>query len=504
MNGGHLQPTSAPPEDLLPVLRKRVELLEDEVALLRRKLMSARRELAFLQGSDQQLALEALLCELRALEAKRVEQELALVEAEEQSSPQPSEDSKPPRRGHGPKPQPQLPVVEQIHELDPAQRQCKVCGGDLVSMGEQFESFEEVTVLERQYVLTVHKRRKYRCRCNSCVETAPSPLRLIPGGRYSLDFAIHVAENKYLDHLPLERQSRLMERRGLEVGSQTLWNQIEALASVAEPTYRALGQRVLEAPVLHADETRWPRLDGSGLSPWTIWTRSTPEIAHYTILGSKSAKVARRLFKGFEGIAVVDGFAVYEVLARDGPGFRLANCWAHVLRKFRDLEGNFPRASHQILHLIGKLYEIESLVPGPFPGDESAQRLRLTLREEKSQAILKEIRAWAETTAGLPRSELGKAVRYLLKRWSALTVFVTNPLVPLDNNAAERALRGPVVGRKNHYGSKSKRGTQVAAIFYTLLETAKLRGLDPALYLKTVAHRALEQPGTVTLPENLG
>jgi transposase len=95
---------------------------------------------------------------------------------------------------------------------------------------------------------------------------------------------------------------------------------------------------------------------------------------------------------------------------------------------------------------------------------------------------------------------MGKAVKYMLKRWEALTFFVDNPQVPLDNNAAERSLRGPVVGRKNHYGSKSRRGTEVAAVFYTLLETAKLCGIQPTHYLTTVAERALREPGTVTLP----
>ncbi len=265
----------------------------------------------------------------------------------------------------------------------------------------------------------------------------------------------------------------------------------------------------LAAPVLHADETRWPLRNGSAKSPWMVWNRSTPEIAHYKILSSKSAKAARGLFSGFDGIIVVDGYAVYEKLrrenseARAGPQMKLANCWAHALRKFRDIEDNFPTACRRILKLIGQLYKVEKQVPGPFPGDEAAQRLRLRLRQEESKPLLQKIRTWAETEVGLPRSELRKAVRYMLKRWPALTRFVDDPQIPLDNNAAERALRGPVVGRKNHYGSKSKRGTQVAAILYTLLETAKLCGVEPAFYLRTVAERALRKPGTVTLPHDL-
>jgi transposase len=104
---------------------------------------------------------------------------------------------------------------------------------------------------------------------------------------------------------------------------------------------------------------------------------------------------------------------------------------------------------------------------------------------------------------GLPRSDFGKAVRYMLERWAGLTRFLDDPHIPLDNNAAERALRGPVVGRKNHYGSRSLRGTEVAAVFYTLCETARLVGVDPHAYLRRAVYAVLEQPGTVTYPEAL-
>ena len=513
MDSISFQPTSGTPKNPIPLLQQRIDLLEGEVRTLHDKLLAARRELALLQGKDPQLALDELLAELKRLEKLRLEREreLAAAEApEKDASDAPATESKPKeRQGHGPRQQPRLPVKEEVHELPADQRECKVCGGEVVPMGEQFEEYEEITVLERKYFKKVIKCRKYRCSCNSCVETAPGPLRLIPGGRYSLDFAVDIAVSKYLDHMPLERQVRMMARQGLEVTSQTLWDQIDALAWVVDPSCEALGRLVLEAAVLHADETRWPLLNGRAKSPWMVWSRSTPEIAHYKILSSKSAKAARGLFSSFEGIVVVDGYAVYEKLkqeqaeARAGPQMKLANCWAHALRKFRDIEENFPAACQRILKLIGQLYKIERQVPGPFPGNDAAQRLRLRLRQEESKPLLKKIRTWAETEVGLPRSELGKAVRYMLKRWPALTRFVDDPRIPLDNNAAERALRGPVVGRKNHYGSKSKRGTQVAAIFYTLLETAKLSGVEPAFYLRKVAERALRNPGTVTLPQDL-
>jgi hypothetical protein len=120
--------------------------------------------------------------------------------------------------------------------------------------------------------------------------------------------------------------------------------------------------------------------------------------------------------------------------------------------RFKGKSSPYPVSSNaEIRALIGELYAIERLVPGPFPGHASAQRLRQQLRKERSRPIFVRIWQWATVQAGLPRSDFGKAVRYRLKRWAGLTRFVEDPRIPLDNNAAERALRGPVVGRKNHW-----------------------------------------------------
>ncbi len=247
-------------------------------------------------------------------------------------------------------------------------------------------------------------------------------------------------------------------------------------------------------------------------SAGTVWGVSSPDIAYYRMLPTKSTEDGQKVLGTYSGIAVVDGYAVYEVLARAGPDgyaaragpqFRLAHCWAHVKRKFDEASEHYPQACSEVLRLIGELYEVEREVPGPFPGDEKAQKLRLRLRKQRSQRILKAIRQWGESQRGLPRSDFGKAVRYMLERWETLTLFAENPLVWLDNNHAERALRGPVVGRKNHYGSRSKRGTDVAALFYTLCETAKLQNVDPRAYMLEAAYAAINQPGTVLLPDAL-
>ncbi|HWO91620.1 MAG TPA: IS66 family transposase [Methylomirabilota bacterium] len=461
---------------------------------------------------DRVRRLTAELARLRGV--PNVEQlEFALLQELQQAreqvfrSNEPPTTAAPPRRprhpGHGPRPQPALPIVDIRHELPPDQRACPACGGELTEMAGQAETSERVTTVKLTYQVEHHVRQKYRCGCNGAVVTAPAPPTLIPGGRDAPEFAVGVAVAKYADHLPLERQVRMMARDGLIVDSQTLWDQLNAMARHLEPTYEGLGRRALEAPVINVDETRWAILGSAKAAAGTVWTVRAPTVAFYRILSGKSAEEGRQVLAGYRGTVVADGYAVYDVLARDGPGFMLAHCWAHAKRKYDEVAEHWPSACAEIGALIGELYAIERLVPGPFPGDAAAQALRQQLRQERSKPLVDRIWHWATVQVGLPRSDFGKAVRYMLERWAGLTRFVDDPRVPLDNNAAERALRGPVVGRKNHYGSRSLRGTQVAALFYTLCETAKLAGVDPNVYLLRTLHTAIAQPGAITFPEAL-
>src|SRR6185436_13701316 len=175
------------------------------------------------------------------------------------------------------------------------------------------------------------------------------------------------------------------------------------------------------------------------------------------------------------GVIVCDAAKTHEAGARDGPGITLAGCWAHVLRKFEEAEPDHPEAA-LALRWIGQLYEIDE-----HAGDDKGRRAEL--RRTESVAVLEQLKSWLWGQALLKTLSIGKAAAYTIANWERLTQFTQNPRVPLDNNATERAIRGPVVGRKNHYGSKSRRGTEVAATLYTVLETAKLHGVDPAKYL---------------------
>jgi transposase len=313
-----------------------------------------------------------------------------------------------------------------------------------------------------------------------------------------------VAASKYLDHLPLERQSRIMQREGLEVGSQTLWDQLDALAGHVEPTYRELSRRALASPLVHVDETHWQLMAKSERKKYWAWCVTSPDTAYYRIFDNRAKGSAEQLLSGYRGTVMADGYGAYGALARAGPGFTLAHCWAHARRKFVEIESHYPRQAREILDLIGELYAIERDALAYDDGASQAARLalRAQLRAERSRPLIEKIRIWAESQRVMPRSGLGQAIGYMQELWTGLTRFLDDPLIPLDNNPVERALRGLVVGRKNHYGSRSKRGCEVAALFYSLIETAKLCGAEPKSYLLRVASEALDHPGAVTFPNS--
>jgi transposase len=495
------------------MLRQVAVLLERENEKLHAKVTALTHELARLRGAEASAA-ERQLEFLKELLAQR-ERTLFSPSSEQRPRRAASEPAAPPapRRGHGPAAQRELPRVEIVHVLDEADRTCPQCGGTLRPMAGQTEDAEEITVIERHFTLVTHKRQKYRCACNGCVDTAPGPLRLaahpdVRGQRYSPEFAVEVAIGKYGDHLPLERQARVMRREGLTITSQTLWDQIEALATALQPTYEALRRHVLAAPVIGADETWWRFMRGPASKRWWAWSVTSAEAVAYTILESRSQEAARQVLDGYGGIVVADGYGAYDALARAGPRFTLAHCWAHVRRKFVEAEPHYPGPCAEALALIARLYAVERACPRQDSSTDDASRvetlrLHTMLRAEQSAPIIAELRAWAHRQRALPESSLGKAIAYMLGLWPGLTRFLDDPQIPLDNNATERGLRGLVVGRKNHYGSRSKRGTEVAALFYSLIESAKLCGVEPKAYLLHAVRVALATPGAVTLPHVL-
>jgi transposase len=483
-------------------LRQAALLLEQENTRLFRRLEALVAELAKARGEDArslQLEIECLKEQLasraKALFGDSSERRLS---AEHERT----EERKEPRPGHGPREQKALPIVEVIHELDEPDQMCPSCGGDLEPMAGQFEEADEIDVVERSFRIVRHKRQKYRCRCGAGIETALGPEKLVPGGRYSIDFAVDVAIAKFADHLPLERQVRQMARDGLAVDSSTLWEQTWFLSQHLVPTYEANHADVLASEVIAVDETWWRLMKKGASKRWWVWSIAREDAVSYRLLASRSADAARTVLGDYTGVAICDGYKVYDVLAREreGSDLTLAHCWAHVRRKFVEAEPHYPEAS-EILDRIGQLYAIEAEAKRASPEERLATLA--ALRTKQSKPILDEIRKWLMTQRALPRSALGKAIAYTGGLWTGLVRFLENPKIPLDTNGVERALRGVTVGRKNHYGSRSERGTRVAALFYSLTESAKLCGVEPRGYLGEAARRAIRNSGTVTLPRDL-
>ncbi len=482
------------------VLRRAALMLQEDNKMLVRMIRKLKKELHELKGGDP----EQLRLQITGLEQQLATRNKMLFgDKSERRTGKKGARDKTPQAGHGPRPQPELPELEQVHLLDEADKVCGSCGGRLEMWGGQSEDSEEVDVIDVKYVLKKHRRQKYRCRCGACIETATGPMKLFVGARYSIAFAISVAIAKYADHLPLERQVKMMRRSGLVLGSQTLWDQLNALGHVLQPAWTALRTHVLSQPVIGVDETTWRMMGAKGkkrggdAKKWQVWAAAAPDAVYYEIKDSRSAAAAQDLLGEYAGVIMCDDYSAYRALKKRGGHFELAHCWAHVRRKFLEAEVAHPKECAEALDLIGHLYEVERHA-ATGPPEERAR-----LRDKRSRDIVKQIEKWALTVESLPGSPLRKAIEYMGGMWDqGLLRFLDDPAVPIDNNATERCLRGIVVGRKNHYGSRSLRGTEVAAVFYSLIESAKLAGVGPATYLRTATEMAL-RTGAVVLPHHL-
>ncbi|MDE2040683.1 MAG: IS66 family transposase [Elusimicrobia bacterium] len=477
-------------EKSVPFLRAAAQALQDENARLRTENAQLRARLG-----EQEAASNEENAALRHLLDRREQELFGRSSERRQPATKPQQPPRKPQKGHGPQAQPGIAYETVPHELPEDKRECPQCGGTLERLGDEAEESELITVVERFFVIQKHRRAKYRCRCNACVVTATGPQRLTPGGRYSPAFAVEVAVGKYADHLPLERQVAIMRRDGLQIRSQTLWDQLDALAKLLAPTYEAICQRALSAPVIACDETWWLLLDNGKTKEnktYQTWAVVSENLVAYRILDSRSRQAASALLGEFTGVVMADGYTVYRSLAEETQRFVVANCWAHVRRKFVECEKNFPDEAGHAIARIGDLYAIDREHP-----DDLAEA-----RDKLSRPLIDDLFRWARSALDLtlPRGALAGALNYMLNLEPGLRKFLDDPRIPIDNNGCERALRSVVVGRKNHYGSRSRRGTEVAALLYTLMECAKLAGVSAKAYLHAVTEYALKEPGAVLMP----
>lgn len=329
---------------------------------------------------------------------------------------------------------------------------CPHCGTALKRMGEDVSEHLEFVPEHFKVIRTV--RPKMSCPKCSTVVQQPAPSRPIPKSIAGAGLLAHVAVSKFLDHLPLYRQSGIYARQGVDLDRSTMAGWIGAISSLVEPLVDAIGRYVTSGAKIHADDTPVPVLDpGSGKTKTgRIWVyvrddrpagSSDPPAAWYRYSKTREGAHAKKHLGAFRGVLQADGFAGFNALYEDDVILE-AGCWAHARRKFYDLfEATKSPIAAEALDRIKALYAIENRVRGR-PPDE-----RERVREEEATPLLDDLHEWLTSTLAKvsAKSEVAAAINYSLKRWEALTRYRKDGLIEIDNNAAERALRGPVTGR---------------------------------------------------------
>jgi len=378
-----------------------------------------------------------------------------------------------------------LPVVEQLYVLSQEEQEKE----NLRPMKDQFEESEMIGLTPAKFFLEKSKRQKY-CSTdatNPRIVTAPGPLKLKEGSRYSLEFAVEVGIDKYQHHCPIERQVGKMKTDGLIVESQTLFGQIDTVSWYLENNVIPVFVAQQKIHKVHlADETPWGNLGKKGNKRFTLWAARNLKCTLFEIYDSRSQKVAQNFLKDIQGVLVTDGCSVYKVLF--SSKLKLANDWYHVRRKFIAAEKNFKKEAKFFIRRIRCLSRIERLIKD-LPPEE-----RLKIRQERSKKIVDGIKLKLEELKSiLPESSLGKALSYTQKLWTGLTIFLDDPEVPCHTNDIEREIRSPVLGRKNHYGSHSLKSAKIGAVWYSVIATCKMHGVDPRAYIIDTLRRILSK-----------
>ena len=386
---------------------------------------------------------------------------------------------------------PELPRVEVVHELPDEARHCGHDGTELKEIGKDVS--EELHVVPARIEVIRHVRLKYACpACEEGVPIAPAPAKLLPKSNASATLLAYVATAKYQDALPLYRQSQIFARHGAEIPRNTLARWMVQVGERLLPLVDALRQHLLQAPLIHMDETTLqvntePDRKASATSYMWLQRGGPPgqQVVLFDYDASRAGRVPVRLLGDYAGRLVTDGYEGYaEVVRRNG--ITHAGCWAHARRKFVEAQTVQPKGktgkADWALNQIRKLYAVETQAKGLDP------EARLALREQKSRPLITQLRTWLDKSVQqvLPKSTLGKALHYLDGQWQRLTRFLDDGVIPLDNNAAENAIRPFVIGRKNWLFSQTPSGAHASAAIYSLIETAKANGLSPYDYLQFV------------------
>lgn len=359
--------------------------------------------------------------------------------------------------------------------------------------------FDQVTILqvhERRYVLEVHKKKKYKLKNEfntsdkDVIITARGPETLLPGMNYSTEFVASVVADKYISHMPLERQTREMESLGVKNVKTSTLSRLCALAAVSLESLQhdILNELKSSDLSLHLDETPW-KIQNKNQKDGYMWVISNRYGSHYTFKPTRSGQVIKALLSGYAGPVLTDGYEGYNAL--DDTDIKQGFCWAHARRKFIDLEGHDPTVK-PILDDIDELFKIERLA-------KNFEELK-SLRNQESCAVVMRLnkKLLAEYPQSRDGSQKRKAIVYLTKRWDGFTRFLDEIRLPLSNNEAERTIRHAVIGRKNYYGAATHGGAETAATHFTIIESCKKNDVDPRAFLLMSLQAAARREKLVT------
>ena len=467
-------------------------LLIEKLKLTIKKL----RHEQFGQSSERGALLDQLELQLVDLEENAAQAETAAQLAAAATITVPSFERRRPAR----RPLPEHLPRERI--VYPAPAACPCCGGSrLRKIGEDVT--ETLELIPRQWKVIQHVREKFSCRACEAITQPPAPSHPIARGRAGPKLLAHILFAKYGLHLPLNRQSDVYEREGIDLDVSTLADWVGAAAATLMPLVDVIRTHVFAAERIHADDTTVPVLAKGKTRVGRLWTYvrddrpfagPDPPAAVFFYSRDRGGEHPEQHLTGYAGLMQADAYAgftkLYEASRKTGPIIEAA-CWAHGRRKFFDLArlSKAPIATEAVKR-IDALFAIEREINGLMPQE------RLRVRQERSRPLIIELQTWLrEQRARLSKnSDTTKAINYSLNRWDAFTRFIDDGRLCMSNNAAERELRGVALGRKNWTFAGSDEGGRRAAAIYTLIATAKLNDVDPQAWLADVLARLPDHP----------
>jgi transposase len=515
---GSAAPAASPLQDGPP--------LPDDVAVLQamiRELLEALK-MANHERDGLQQRLDLLLRKLYGTKAERFDpnQPWLLPEMAPTAEPyhDPSSATEPPAaenttpekpttktKGHGRKPLPvDLPRRRVEHTLTEAERLCPCCGIVCQKFGEDIS--EQLDYQPASLFVRQHVRFKYACqKCHDHVTASHVPIAIVNKGLPGPGLLAYIAASKYADHLPLHRLERILARHGIDLARSTMCNWMAHVATMLQPVVNLMASLLRQSKVLHTDATKMPYLDptvkGRTLSGqmWAyVGDRDYP-FDLFDFCRDHSAAGIDKFLKdtNYRGYLNADALNIYDHLFAGGSVLEVG-CWAHCRRNFYDAKESDPARAHVVLARIRRLYTIEAkakelIVAQKLIGTQ-ADVLRLELRHKDSLHEITCLHQWLQNEQAnvLPKSLIGQAIAYALRHWQALTRFLDNGFLEIDNNVAERALRHIAIGRKNWLFAGSAEGAETAAILFSVASSCHRHGVDVFAYLQDILQRLAHDP----------